>query len=170
MGANAPRLATPAEAGLVAELLDRFNREYDAPSPGVAVLTQRLQRLLSGQDVVALIAGEPPLAVALLTLRPNVWYEGRVALLDELYVVPPRRRLGIGTSLLKAAEAACRERGAEVVEINVDGEDHDARRFYERHGYANREPSQSEPQLYYFREIATNEPSNVSRSASELSE
>jgi len=38
--------------------------------------------------VIALLAGEPPVAVALLTLRPNVWYEGQVALLDELYVAP----------------------------------------------------------------------------------
>ena len=44
-------------------------------------------------------------------------------------------------------------RGAAVLEINVDGEDADARRFYERHGYANTEPGQDETMLYYFREL-----------------
>ncbi len=146
-----PRIATVAEAQEVAGLLDRFNREFDTPSPGPAVLTARLKRLLSGPDVVALLAGDP--AVALLTLRPNVWCEGSVALLDELYVVPAQRRRGIGAVLLKAAEAVVRERGGELLEINVDGEDADARRFYERYGYTNHDPEQTQQQLYYHRNL-----------------
>lgn len=150
---EATRIATAAEAREVAELLDRFNREFDTPSPGPAVLTARLERLLSGPQVVALLAGGPEVAVAVLTLRPNVWCEGSVALLEELYVVPAQRGRGIGAVLLKAAEAVVRERGGELVEINVDGEDADARRFYERHGYTNHDPGQTQPQLYYHRDL-----------------
>lgn len=150
---GAPRSATPADAGTVADLLDRFNSEFETATPGVAVLTARLERLLAGGSVLALISGSPAHAVALLTLRPNVWYDGPVALLDELYVAPERRGQGIGSALLAAAEAVVIQRGAEVLEINVDGEDTDARRFYERHGYANTEPGQDEPMLYYFREL-----------------
>lgn len=147
------RIATVADAEAVAGLLDRFNREFDTPSPGPPVLTERLERLLPGPDVVALLAGDPEVAVALLTLRPNVWYDGSVALLDELYVVPAERGRGIGARLLKAAEAAVRERGGELLEINVDGEDSDARRFYERHGYSHHDAGQTEPQLCYHREL-----------------
>jgi len=68
-------------------------------------------------------------------LRPNVWHEGQVALLDELYVVPALRGQGIGSAVLDRAEAIARQRGAEMLEINVDGQDADARRFYERHGF-----------------------------------
>jgi GNAT superfamily N-acetyltransferase len=150
---DAPRLATAADAAVVAELLARFNREYDTPTPDVEVLTTRLERLLASANVVVLLAGDPAVGVALLTLRPSVWYEGPVAVLDELYVMPAERGRGIGTALLKAAETACRQRGAGLLEINVDGEDRDARRFYERHGYANRERNQTQPQLYYFREL-----------------
>lgn len=147
------RTASAADAAVVADLLDRFNREYDAPTPGPAALVVRLERLLSSDNVVALLAGAPAVGLALLTLRPNVWYDGPVALLDELYVVPIERRRGIGTALLKAAEQECRRRGSELLEINVDSEDSDARRFYERHGYTNREPGQTQPQLYYHREL-----------------
>jgi GNAT superfamily N-acetyltransferase len=150
---ESPRVATVSEAAVVATLLDRFNREFQTPTPGCAVLTARLERLLTRDDVVALLAGVPAVGVALLTTRPNVWYDRPVALLDELYVVPGERGHGVGTALLKAAEQVCRERGAELLEINVDGEDIDARRFYERHGYSNRDPGQTEPQLYYFREL-----------------
>jgi hypothetical protein len=78
-----PWMATVAQATTVARLLDAFNREYRTPTPGPAVLATRLRRLLAGTEVIALLAGDPTLAVALVTLRPNVWYEGPVALLDR---------------------------------------------------------------------------------------
>lgn len=59
MAPDSPRIASVAEAATVAELLDRFNREYDTPTPGRAVLTRRLERLLAGPDLVALLAGDP---------------------------------------------------------------------------------------------------------------
>ena len=147
------RRAGAADAAVVARLLDDFNREYDTPTPGVAVLTARLERLLPAGDTVALLAGDPAVGLALLTLRPNVWYAGPVALLDELYVAPPLRSQGRGTALLRAAEEVTRERGGGLLEINVDGDDVDARRFYERHGYRNSEPGSEEQLLYYFREL-----------------
>ena len=137
----------------MAELLDAFNREYGTPTPGVAILTKRLERLLAGGDVLALLTGEPAVAVALVTLRPNVWSDGPVALLDELYVAPALRGQGLGSALLTAVETMVRSRRGELLEINVDGHDTDARRFYERHGYSNTEPGEDQPLLYYFRDL-----------------
>jgi len=151
--AAVPRVAPPAEAVTVAELLDAFNREYDTPTPGKAVLASRLGPLLSGPHVIALLTGEPAVAVALLTLRPNVWYDGPVALLDELYVAPELRGRGLGSGLLALAEDVTRQHGGELLEINVDGDDIDARRFYERHGFANSEPGEDQPLLYYYRKL-----------------
>jgi GNAT superfamily N-acetyltransferase len=148
------RVASGADADDVARLLDAFNREFDTPTPGADVLTIRLTRLLAGGDVLALLVGDPALAVALLTLRPNVWSDGPVALLDELYVAPRHRGRGIGSALLAAAEALTLRRGGGLLEINVDGEDSAARRFYERHGYRNSNPGQDDPLLYYYRELA----------------
>jgi len=53
MSSSAPRAATPSDAETVARLLDAFNREYDAPTPGPGVLTTRLHSLLAGTDVIA---------------------------------------------------------------------------------------------------------------------
>lgn len=147
------RLAQARDAAVVAALLHDFNTEYDTPSPGAAVLTDRLEVLLAGSGMLALLTGEPPTGLALVSLRPNVWYPGPVGLLDELYVVPAQRNRGQGTALLQAVEEQVRARGGEVLEINVDGEDVAARRFYERYGYRNSEPGSDEQILYYFRDL-----------------
>lgn len=82
------RIAEVADAALVARLLDDFNREFRTATPGIGVLKGRLQRLLGQSDVLAVLADDPAVGLAVLTLRPNVWYDAPVALLDELYVVP----------------------------------------------------------------------------------
>jgi hypothetical protein len=56
---DTPRVATVAEVASVAGLLNAFNREYDTPTPGKAVLATRLGRLLANGDVVALLSGDP---------------------------------------------------------------------------------------------------------------
>jgi GNAT superfamily N-acetyltransferase len=150
---DAVRVATVADAAAVAGLLDAFNREFNTPTPGPEVLATRLRRLLAGTDVIALLAGDPAVAAAVLTLRPNVWYEGPVTLLDELYVAPNQRGRGIGSALLGAAEAITRQRGGRLLEITVDGADTGARRFYERHGYVTTGLGQDQPSLYYYCEL-----------------
>lgn len=147
------RRAAVSDAVVVAELLDAFNREFDTPSPGVEVLAARLRRLLTGKSFAVLLSGEPALGVAVLSFRPNTWSDGPVATLDELYVRPDVRGQRFGHALLEAACRLARERGSETLEINVDGEDTDARRFYEAHGFAHTEPGASEPMYYYYREL-----------------
>jgi ribosomal protein S18 acetylase RimI-like enzyme len=147
------RRATPEDAATVAALLDAFNREFATPTPGADVLTRRLERLLAGDDLIALLSGTPAVGVAIVSFRPSVWYEGRVATLDELYVQPDTRGRLHGHAMLEAVCELARERGAESLEINVDGEDVDAQRFYERHGFTNTEPGQTEPMYYYYRDL-----------------
>ncbi len=56
-------------------MLHAFNTEYDTPTPGVGVLTRRLEQLLADGDTLALLTGVPAAGVTLLALRPNVWYD-----------------------------------------------------------------------------------------------
>jgi GNAT superfamily N-acetyltransferase len=150
-----PRLATADDAEEIARLLHDFNSEYEWPSPGVAVLAPRLRALLAGDETFAVIAGPPTAVVsaALVTIRPNVWYAGPVALLDEMYVVPELRGQGIGSAVLQFFISEAPRRGVELIEINVDEGDVDAQRFYERHGFSGTEPETGERAFYYFQEL-----------------
>ncbi|GAA4795823.1 GNAT family N-acetyltransferase [Actinomycetospora chlora] len=146
------RRAWVPDAETVAALLHDFNTEFETATPGVGVLTTRLRTLLAGPDLVALLHGDPPDALAVVSFRPNAWSDAPVALLDELYVRPDRRGQRIGHALLAAVEALAAERGGRLVEVNVDGEDVDARRFYAAHGYRHVEPGAAEPSYYYAKE------------------
>jgi len=151
-----PRLATVDDADEVARLLHDFNTEFATPSPGADVLAARLRVLLAGDETFALLAGAagtPAVGVGLVTLRPNVWYDGRVALLDELYVVPDLRSRGIGAALVDLLLSACRARGVDLIEINVDEGDVDAQRFYERHGFSPTDLDSDERAFYFSREL-----------------
>jgi GNAT superfamily N-acetyltransferase len=148
-----PRIAGVRDADEVARLLHDFNTEFDTESPGTGVLAARLERLLADQVTVAVLVGAPAVGVALVTIRPNVWYDGSVALLDELYIEPVWRNRGLGTTLLAFTTLACRDRGVDLIEINVDEGDVDAQRFYERHQFSGVETSTGERAFYYFKEL-----------------
>lgn len=130
---------------LAAQLLHDFNVEFDEPTPSPGVLAGRLRELVSGGDTVVLLAGtdtgratEVVAAVAVLRLRGAIWTDAAECYLAELYVVPPRRRQGIGRVLMQAAMSVARERGATSMEISVDEPDAGARALYESFGFSNR--------------------------------
>jgi GNAT superfamily N-acetyltransferase len=133
---TAVRRATPADAATLGRLLWDFNTEFESETDPADVLARRFARLLAREDVVALLAADDS-GFALVTLRPAIWFDGPVAQLEELYVVPDRRDHGIGTAILTEARRTATAQGAPEMHINVDEVDVDTRRFYERHGFVN---------------------------------
>lgn len=142
-------VAGRADAAVVGRLLAQFNAEFDTPSPTAEQFAARFARLLAREDVLVLLAASDEefrragdtvsgaTGFAFITLRSTPYYDGPLAQLEELYVVPSLRDRGIGTLLLRAALEAVRGRGAGEMHINVDEVDTDTRRFYERHGFTN---------------------------------
>jgi GNAT superfamily N-acetyltransferase len=64
------------------------------------------------------------------------WLPG-VPRLNHLEVLAPLQRRGIGTALLRAGEATARKLGHRRVALGVGLDNPDARRLYERLGYAD---------------------------------
>lgn len=149
----ATRRAAPHDAASLAELLHAFNTEFDTETPGVEVIAERLRTLLGGTSTFAVLGGDPAVGLALVTLRPNVWSDGPVALLDEMYVEPARRGGGVGGAVLRHMVEICRELGVAAIEINVDESDAAAMRFYERHGFSCVDPDSGERAFYFYRSL-----------------
>lgn len=148
------RRATPGDAATVARLLHDFNTEFDEPTPGAGVLTERVRELIAGGAIVVLLAGDGPDGLAQFRFLRSVWSAGLDLYLEELYVVPARRGEGIGRALLEATMATGREAGATHIDLNTGETDTAARALYESVGFTNREGDEDGPSmLYYEREL-----------------
>jgi GNAT superfamily N-acetyltransferase len=144
------RRASAEDAAPVAQLLHDFNTEYEDFTPGVTALTERLAELLTKDAIVVLLAGDPPTGFALLRLRPSLWAKAEDAYLEELYVIPERRRQGIGRALLEASIDAAREAGANHFELTTGETDKEARALYESRGFTNHEGAPDGPRMLYY--------------------
>ena len=155
MGDVTVRLAGPADADSVGQLLRDFIEEFDTHGPTAAEFTGRFNTLLARDDVVVVLADDNgrDVGFALLTLRPTPYYDGSLSQLEELYVVPELRDRGIGSRILGAAIETVRAKGGVEMHINVDEIDEDARRFYEHHGFSNIEAGSNHRMLFYLQEL-----------------
>jgi GNAT superfamily N-acetyltransferase len=145
------RRAGVDDAEVLGRLLWDFNTEFETETDDADVLAVRFARLLALDEILAVLAEDDGTAVgfALVSLRPVIWYDGPVAQLEELYVVPDRRAGGIGTQVLDLCRRLVRELGSPEMHINVDEVDVDTRRFYERHGFTNVEDGTDYRMLCY---------------------
>jgi len=144
------RRATPDDAPDVARLLHDFNTEYDDFSPGVEVLTANAREMLAAGDMVVLLAGEGPDALAELRFRKSVWTATLDCYLEELYVVPDLRGQGIGRKLLRGVMEVARSVGAARIELGTSEDDETARALYESEGFTNREGKPDGPVMFFY--------------------
>jgi ribosomal protein S18 acetylase RimI-like enzyme len=64
------------------------------------------------------------------TFRPKTW-----ASVDDVFVEPDYRNLGVGRALLKSVKAWAKERGADGVSLQVAAANERGRKFYEDLGF-----------------------------------
>ena len=145
------RTLNAATSTLALPLIEAQYREHDIPMGG-ARLRRALRLLLpragtarspgagttrSSRAGAILLASDALEAtgVAVLSFTVTLEHGGRVAWLDELYVVPGRRGEGIGRALLMAALAAARRSGCKAVELEVVRGHDRAARLYLRESF-----------------------------------
>lgn len=141
------RVAGPDDLPAAAALLDRFQREYDSPTPGPDALAARLAEL---DDTVVLIAGDGPDGVAVVRRRRSVFTPGDEAYLAELYVTPERRRHGLGRALMDAVVALP---GLDYVHVETSDDDVEACALYEACGFIRTEGPGGPTMRVYEREL-----------------
>ena len=148
------RRATADDAEVLGRLLHAFDSEYEEQVPPAAELAGHYRKLLAGDDLIALLAGDGADGFCQFRLKISVYTGRPEAYIEELYVVPGRRGSGIGRALLEAAMAAAREAGADHIDLTTAEDDTEARGLYESSGFTNREGRPDGPvMLYYEREL-----------------
>jgi ribosomal protein S18 acetylase RimI-like enzyme len=85
-----------------------------------------------------------------LRFRPAIWTRALECYVAELYVAPERRGRGLGRSLMVAAIACARQRGADRMELGTGESDLAARALYESLGFSNREGKPDGPINYVY--------------------
>lgn len=144
------RQAERGDAEAIGQMLDAFNREYEDPTPGPRQLATRVKQLMAGGETIVLLIGSGPDGLALMRFRLSLWSEALECYLAELYVVPQRRGHGLGRTLMQAAMATARERGADYMDLNTAETDVAARVLYESLGFSNREGKRDGPLCLYY--------------------
>jgi GNAT superfamily N-acetyltransferase/catechol 2,3-dioxygenase-like lactoylglutathione lyase family enzyme len=79
--------------------------------------------------------GDQPVGLAVLSYVWTLEHGGRVAWLDELYVVPAKRDQGLGAALLARAHEQAVSVGCNAIELEVDAKHRRAERLYRRAGF-----------------------------------
>ena len=135
------RLAAERDIGALLPLVDEYWRfeaiaGFDATRVA-ALLAQVLSEPALGRVWIAVVGGRPAgylLAVFVFSLE----YQGLTAEIDELYVLPQYRNLGLGGKLLTVAEATFRVHGCTNIALQIGRDNDAARAFYRGHGYEGR--------------------------------
>ena len=141
-------LAEPGDAPSVALLLHDFKREFDEAVPTPGDLARHLRGLLESAAITVLLAEGEGLVV--LRFQPSLLIESLDCYLEEIYVVPSRRRCGIGTALIKSALSHARDRGAGYAYLGTGEEDVGARALYEDLGFNHRSGHATGPVNYFY--------------------
>ncbi|MFT3766992.1 MAG: GNAT family N-acetyltransferase [Minicystis sp.] len=131
------RLAEPADAERLTTLLVAQLREHDIPTPAAHVAASVQATIADagrGFILAAEVAGSIE-GVAYVSFASPLEHAVEVAWLEELYVTPERRNLGIGQQLVAAVIARCEARGCGSVELEVEAEHARAANLYQREGF-----------------------------------
>jgi GNAT superfamily N-acetyltransferase len=130
------RQAVLADLPVLAPLFDAYRRFYGRPTDVAAAETFLRERFDHGESVIFLAhaAGAPAGFTQLYPSFSSVSL-ARVFILNDLFVVPDRRRTGVGSELLRAATEHARALGAVRVSLNTDIQNTSAQAVYEARGW-----------------------------------
>ena len=131
------RQAVLADLDAVAILFDGYRQFYVQASDEAAAKTFLQARFEHGQSVV-LLAESQGQAVGFTQLYPSFSSVSmaRVFVLNDLFVAPTARRLGVGEALLNAAANHARQLGAVRLSLTTNVQNLPAQALYESMGWA----------------------------------
>jgi ribosomal protein S18 acetylase RimI-like enzyme len=134
-------LADSGEAATVAGLLVEFRDHYGRSSPSEDSFLASVQQLIGRTDTEFWLAAAddhaPATGICQLRFRHSVWTAAEDCWLEDLYVAPEARRLGLGRALVQRTLDRARERGCHRVELDTNEDNSDAIGLYRSLGFSD---------------------------------
>ena len=135
------RPAAPTDVEVLLPLVEQYWRfeaiEGFDPTRMRKLLTRVLEDGNLGRAWIATVYGEPAgylLAVYVFSLE----FQGITAEIDEFFVLPAHRGLGLGHQMLGVAESHFRVEGCTNVSLALGRSNEAARKFYRSNGFEDR--------------------------------
>ena len=131
--------ARPEDVDTVARLIGEFRDWWDKSTPTdaeIAAVVERLMRDDRTEYFLSFDAAEA-VGVAQVRYRLSVWTGVDDCWLEDLYVSESARGGGHGRALMEAAIESARARGCKRMELDVNEQNLDALRFYEKLGFTS---------------------------------
>lgn len=114
-----------------------FNQEIEFKADANAQ-KRGLRAIVTNPDVgIILVARHNDTLVGMVNILFTVSTAlgGRVAILEDMVVLPSKRGSGVGSQLLNAAIATARENNCQRLTLLTDSDNEIAQGFYEKHGF-----------------------------------
>jgi ribosomal protein S18 acetylase RimI-like enzyme len=129
------RVATPADAAVVARLLTEFRDHEGRDWPSEAAIRAGVERLIGRDDGEFLLGGDPPAGVVQLRYRYGVWWDAEDCCVEDVFVSAGARGSGLGRELVSAAIDRARERGCRRLELDTGADNAPAQGLYRSLGF-----------------------------------
>ena len=131
------RQAVLADLAVLAPLFDGYRQFYGRAPDRAAAETFLRARFDHGESVLFLATDPDRRPLGFTQLYPSFSSVSlaRTFILNDLFVVPGRRRTGVGSDLLRAATDHARALGAVRVTLNTDIRNTPAQAVYEARGW-----------------------------------
>lgn len=131
-------LATVADIPELATLLSvLFSQELEF-QPDVEAQCLGLANIISNPEVGEILTirtHDSIVGMINLLYTVSTALGARVALLEDMVVLPQFRGAGVGSKLLQAAIARARVSGCKRITLLTDGDNEAAQKFYSKHGF-----------------------------------
>ncbi len=128
--ADIPELATLLSLLFSQEL--EFQPDLDAQCLGLANIISNPEV----GEILTICTHDSIVGMINLLYTVSTALGGRVALLEDMVVLPQFRGAGVGSKLLQAAIAHARDSGCMRITLLTDGDNKLAQKFYHQHGFS----------------------------------
>ncbi len=131
------RYATIFDLDMVAPLFDAYRQFYQWPADLALAKKFLLERFQHNESIIFVAIGADGIALGFVQLFPSFssGAAARILILNDLFVAPNARRMGIGRSLLHAAADFGKAAGAVRLTLSTELTNKSAQALYESEGW-----------------------------------